>query len=72
MAAPCFIVWNADTSAATGPPSTTATSATSGTVKTILQVKPGAGKIRIVEWGYTFDAAPAAPVRVELVETGGN
>ena len=23
-----------------------------------------------MEWGYGFDAAPAAPVRVELVETG--
>jgi hypothetical protein len=70
MAAPTFVVWNADTSAATGPPTTTATSATSGTVKTILQLKPGAGKIRVVEWGYGFDAAPGAPMRVELVETG--
>lgn len=70
MAAPCFIAWNADTSALTGPPATTATSAVSGTVKTILQVKPGAGKIRIVEWGYGFDSTPAAPVRVELIETG--
>jgi hypothetical protein len=39
-------------------------------VKTILQLKPGAGKVRVVEWGYGFDAAPAAPMRVELVETG--
>lgn len=70
MAAPLFIVWNSDTSALTGPPSTTATSATAGTAKTILQVKPGAGKIRIVEWGYGFDTNPAAPVRLELVETG--
>lgn len=70
MAAPCFIVWAADTSAATGPPSTVATSATSGTVKTILQLKPGTPKIRVIEWGYTLDAAPAAPLRVELVETG--
>lgn len=70
MAAPCFIAWNADTSALTGPPATTATSAVSGTVKTILQVKPGASKIRIVEWGYGFDVAPAASVRVELLETG--
>ena len=70
MAAPLFIAWNADTSALTGPPAATATSATSGTVKTILQIKPGAQKFRIVEWGYGFDAAPAAPVRVELIETG--
>lgn len=70
MAAPCYIAWNADTSAATGPPSTAATSAVSGTVKTMLQIKPGTPKIRIIEWGYTLDAAPAAPLRVELVETG--
>lgn len=70
MAAPCFIVWNADTSAATGPPATTATSATSGTVKTILQLKSGAAKIRVIEWGYVFDSTPTSPVRVELVETG--
>lgn len=71
MAAPCYIVWAADTSAATGPPTSVATSATAGTVKTILQVRPPTdSKIRIVEWGYTFDSAPAAPVRVELVSTG--
>ena len=44
MAAPLFIAWNADTSALTGPPAVTATSATSGTVKTILQIKPCANK----------------------------
>lgn len=66
MAAPCYIVWAADTSASTGPPSTVATSATSGTVKTILQIDPTV-KIRVIEWGYTLDAAPAAPLRVELV-----
>lgn len=71
MAAPCFIVWAADTSAATGPPSTVATSAVSGTVKTILQIRTATTvKLRIVEWGYTFDSAPAAPVRVELVDAG--
>jgi hypothetical protein len=70
MAAPCYICWAADTSAATGPPATVATSATSGTVKTLLQIKPGTPKIRIIEWGYTLDAVPAAPVRIELVETG--
>lgn len=70
MAASCFIVWNADTSASTGPPATTATSAVSGTAKTILQLKSGAGKIRVVEWGYGFDAPPSNNVRVELVETG--
>lgn len=70
MAAACFIAWNGDTSALTGPPSTTATSATAGTVKTILQIKAGTGKFRIIEWGYGFDTPPSSPVRVELVETG--
>jgi hypothetical protein len=37
----------------------------------MLQIVPGtAQKIRIIEWGYTFDTAPANNVRVELVETG--
>jgi len=70
MAAPAFIAWQADTSALTGPPAPVATSAVSGTVKTILQVKTGPGKVRVVEWGYGFDAVPAASVRVELVECG--
>lgn len=71
MAAPCFIAWNAATGALTGPPTAVATSATSGTVKTMLQIVPGsAQKIRIIEWGYTFDAAPTNNVRMELVETG--
>lgn len=70
MAAPCFIAWNAVTSALTAPMSGTATSATSGTVKTILQIKPGAGKIRVVEWGYIFLVVPTSPVQMELIETG--
>jgi hypothetical protein len=70
MAAPCFIAWAADTSAATGPPTGVASSAVSGTAKTILQLKAGAGKIRIIEWGYSLVDVPAAPLRVELVETG--
>lgn len=71
MASPCFIAWNGATGALTGPPTAVATSATSGTVKTMLQIVPGAAqKIRIIEWGYTFDSAPANNVRVEMVETG--
>jgi len=46
-----------------------ATSTTSGTVKTILQIAP-LKKIRITEWGYLFAAAPTSPVQVELIETG--
>jgi hypothetical protein len=71
MAAPCYIIWNADQSALTGPYTGTATSATAGTVKTILQLRPGTStKARIIEWGYGFDSTPAAPVRVELIACG--
>lgn len=70
MAALCSIVWSGDTSALTGPPSTVATAAVSGTAKTILQLKTGTAKARVVEWGFGFDAPPANAPRVELVETG--
>lgn len=66
MAAPCFITWNA------AAPTTAAISGvTTGTViKTMLQIKPGTPKIRIIEWGYSFETVPTAMVRVELIETG--
>lgn len=64
-----FKIWAADTSAATGPPTLVATSATLGTVKTLLQVNPLVD-VAVVEWGYSFDAAPASNLRMELVETG--
>lgn len=70
MGAPTFIAWQADTSALVGPPASVATSAVSGTVKTVLQVKAGAAKIRIVEWGYLFAAVPTGAVQAELVVTG--
>lgn len=70
MAAPCYISWNAVTTALTSPMSGTATSAVSGTAKTILQVKPGSSKIRVIEWGYILTTTPSAPLQVELVETG--
>jgi hypothetical protein len=71
MAAPCYIAWNAVTSGLTTPMTGTATSSTSGTVKTILQVKsPPNSKIRVVEWGYIFTTTPTAPIQMELVETG--
>lgn len=67
----CFIAWAADTSAATGPPTPVATAAVAGTVKTLLQLKANASQpLSVVEWGYTFDATPVAPVRMELVVTG--
>lgn len=72
MAAPCFIAWNGLTGALNGATLTAVTTGTSTTVpKTMLQVRPGTStKIRVVEWGYAFDAAPAAPVKVELVDCG--
>lgn len=69
MSAGLYIAWNAVTTDLTSPMSGTATSATSGTVKTILQIKAGT-KIQIVEWGYIFTTIPSAPVQVELVDTG--
>lgn len=66
MAAPCYITWNA------AAPTTAAISGvTTGTViKTMLQLKPATPKVRIIEWGYSFETVPTAMVRVELIETG--
>lgn len=64
-----FQIWAADTSALTGPPTDVASSAVSGTVKTILQIKPIVD-LKIIEWGYSMDAVAAANVKIELVETG--
>jgi len=70
MAAPLFICWNGLSNALTGTTILTAVaSAATVTPKTMLQVKTGAGKIRIVEWGYIFVATPTAPVTMELIET---
>lgn len=56
-----------------GPMPTTAAQVpvTTGTaIKTLLQLKPF-NQIRIVEWGVSFDGfAAAAPIKVELLETG--
>ena len=57
-----------------GPMPTTsafAALATGTSIKTLLQVKPGAtGGLRIVEWGVSFDGSAAAtPGKVELIET---
>lgn len=69
MAQGLYIAWNAVTSALTSPMSGTSTSATSGTVKTILQVKAGT-KLQVVEWGYIMTSNPTSPVQFELVDTG--
>jgi hypothetical protein len=57
-----------------GPMQTTAafaTVSTGNTIKTMLQVKPGATQtLRILEWGISFDGSAAAtPGKVELIET---
>lgn len=57
-----------------GPMQTTSQFAgvtTSTSLKTMLQVKPGATvACRIVEWGISFDGSAAAtPITVELIET---
>lgn len=58
---------------ANGPMPTTAAQAavTTGTaIKTLLQIKPF-NLVKIVEWGISFDGfAAAAPIKVELLETG--
>lgn len=58
---------------ANGPMPTTAAQVpvTTGTaIKTLLQIKPF-NLCRIVEWGISFDgSAAAAPIKVELLETG--
>lgn len=58
---------------ANGPMPTTAAQVpvTTGTViKTLLQLKPF-NRIKIVEWGISFDGSAAAtPIRCELLETG--
>lgn len=67
MGAPCYITWNA-----VAPTTAAIVGVTTGTPgpKTMLQLKPGTPKVRIVEWGYSFENAPSAMVRVELIETG--
>jgi hypothetical protein len=57
-----------------GPMQTTAAFAsvsTGNTIKTMLQVKPGARQtLRILEWGISFNGSAAAtPGSVELIET---
>jgi len=56
-----------------GPMPTTAAQAvvTTGTaIKTMLQLKPF-NRVRVVEWGISFDGSAAAtPIKCELLETG--
>lgn len=68
MASPTFVLWNGATAALSAKLAAAATG--NNAIKTMLQIKPGTPKIRIVEWGYSFDAVPASPVPVELITTG--
>ncbi len=57
-----------------GPSPTTAAQVpvtTGTTIKTLLQVKPGATQyLKVVEWGISFDGSAAAtPIKVEFFET---
>lgn len=76
MAAPCFIAWNSLTGSASTTthapawPVAQPVGVTAATWRTMLQIKPGTPKVRVVEWGYSFDAVPTALVRVGLVTTG--
>lgn len=69
MAAPCYISYSGLHTALTAA-ITPVASAVTVIPKTIQQVKSGTGKLRIIEWGYMFTTTPAAPVIMELVETG--
>lgn len=72
MPAPVYSAWNgASGGITTGPLALQATGATAGTARTMLQIATASTtSIRIIEWGYSFDAAPANNVRVELIDTG--
>jgi hypothetical protein len=59
-------VWNAATAALTAAPTMVLTGTS---LKTMLQVKPTTN-IAVIEWGYSFDVAPTAVVKVELITTG--
>lgn len=62
--APTYMVVNGAMPTTAAPASVT----TSGAIKTMLQLKP-AIRLRIIEWGISFDGSAAAtPGKVELIE----
>ncbi|RAV17521.1 hypothetical protein DQP57_00410 [Mycobacterium colombiense] len=69
MSARLYVAYNAVTTALTAPMAATATSASTSTPKTILQIAPGS-HIQVIEAGYMFTSVPSAPVTMELIETG--
>ena len=61
-----YLITNGALPAAAAPVAVT----TGTAIKTLLQLKPF-NRARIVEWGISFDgSAAAAPIKVELLETG--
>lgn len=70
MPAPCYQAWNQDTHALTAAPGLQTTAATV-TVRTMLQIATASTvALRPIEWGYVLSAVPAAPVALELIDTG--
>lgn len=66
MAAPCYIAWNSaapSTGTLTVQPSIIISSA----VSSVIQIKTGTPKIRVIEWGYAFTTVPTAVVAAELI-----
>lgn len=68
MAAPCFIAWNS-AEPSTGTLTAQAAIATGNAVSSVLQIKAGTGKIRVIEWGYSFTTLPTAAVAAELISS---
>jgi hypothetical protein len=62
-----FLIANAATAALTASPTYVATGTA---IKTMLQVKSAKPNFTVVEWGYSLDATPTVPVKVELLTTG--
>jgi hypothetical protein len=69
MSASTYKIWSATTAALTAPPAAVASNATLNTVRTVQQLK-ATQTFRVVEWGYTLTANPAAPCEIELIDTG--
>lgn len=66
MARRNYRIWNAATAALTAAPTLVTTGTT---IKTMLQLKPTI-HTAIYAWGFRFDVAPTAIVKVELLTTG--
>lgn len=67
MPAPIHRIYNS-AMPTTGPMTARATAAVAGTVRTMLQVQPGAA-CRVIGWGYSGDAVAASNTTLELIET---